>query len=268
MKVEIAQLTLFLLTVVAALFMLGILVLVLCAGLRINPFREKTTSFLLAVFAGLIGLATILVLLNVATNISLIADARIAQLGVLPDASLLTRWVPIFLGTAVAIVIMIFAGTYFSRKKFLKIVRSQADDVLKEHEGLLDEISSLLARRQTGDYKRVWQVREFLKNQRRDLPALTIIFSGKFADKDAYYQIAEHFYGDDDEHPYTPTYFACRPNLDCDYLKEFFSGTKVDVLQKYTTENDFCIYFPVIGNESRFILLFERKNYSYGKFGS
>ncbi len=85
MKVEIAQLTLFLLTVVAALFILGILVLVMCAGLRINPFREKTTSFLLAVFSGLIGLAVILVLLNVATNISLIADAKIAQLGMPAD---------------------------------------------------------------------------------------------------------------------------------------------------------------------------------------
>ncbi len=267
MKVEIAQLTLFLLTVVAALFILGILVLVMCAGLRINPFREKTTSFLLAVFSGLIGLAVILVLLNVATNISLIADAKIAQLGVPADAIVLTRWVPVFLGTAISIVIMIFAGTYFSRKKLLHIVRSQADDVLKENERLLNEISSLLARGQLGDYKRVWQVREFLNNQRKDLPDLTIIYSGQFADKTAYYQINQYLHGDEKEIAYTPQYFPCSPNLDCDYLKEFFSGTKVDVLEKHTAGKDFSIYFPVIGNESRFVLLFSHKT-RFGKFGS
>jgi len=267
MKVEIAQLTLFLLTVVAALFVLGILVLVLCAGLRINPFRQRTTSFLLAVFSGLIGLAMILVLLNVATNISLIADARIAQLTEPADGEVLTRWVPAFLGTAVTIVTMIFAGTYLSRKKLLQIARSQADHVLKENKGLLNEISTLLARGQLGDYKRIWQIREFLNNQRKDLPDLTIIYSGQFADKTAYYQIHRYFHGDDTDNAYTPVYFPCSPNLDCDYLKEFFSGTKVDILQKHTANEGFSIYFPVIGNESRFVLLFAHKHH-YGKIGS
>jgi hypothetical protein len=59
MEMEIAHLTLNSLMIVAAMFALGVVVLVLCTGLRINPFREKTTSFLLAVFGGLIGLASI-----------------------------------------------------------------------------------------------------------------------------------------------------------------------------------------------------------------
>lgn len=75
-KAQIAKATLNLLTAVVGLFLLGVLVLVLCAGLQINPFKETTTSFLIAVFVGLIGVATVLVLLNVATNISLIAVPR------------------------------------------------------------------------------------------------------------------------------------------------------------------------------------------------
>jgi hypothetical protein len=267
MKVEIAHMTLFLLTVVAALFVLGIVVLVLCAGLRLNPFRERTTSFLLAVFGGLIGLASILVLLNIATNISLIADAKIAGANVLPDANVLTRWIPSFLGTALAVVSVIFAATHFSRKKFLQIVRAQADDVLKRNEGLVKEISSRLAASQPSDYKRVWEIREFLKNQRSDLPDLAVIYSGKFADKLALYQIETYYSGNEEKNTYTPKYFACTQNLDCEYLTEFFSGTKVDVLQNCTSGNDFCIYIPIVGSESRFVLLFERKSY-YGKFGS
>ncbi len=78
-KSQIAKITLSLLVVVVSLFFLGVLVLVLCAGLQINPFKETTTSFLVAAFAGLVGVAAVLVLLNVATNVSLIADAKIAE---------------------------------------------------------------------------------------------------------------------------------------------------------------------------------------------
>jgi hypothetical protein len=56
--------------------------------------------------------------------------------------------------------------------------------------------------------------------------------------------------------------------LDCDYLTKFFSGEKVDILRKYTVRDDqFYIYIPYSGKESRFVLLFNRSN-SYGKLGS
>ena len=93
---QIARATLSLLTVVVSLFLLGILVLVLCMGLQINPFRETTTSFLVAAFVGLIGVAGVLVLLNVATNISLIADAKVAELRIDPRRGLLRKWFAAF----------------------------------------------------------------------------------------------------------------------------------------------------------------------------
>jgi hypothetical protein len=48
-KTQIAKLTLSLLTLVSFIFLLGILVIVLCTGLQINPFRETTSSLLIAV---------------------------------------------------------------------------------------------------------------------------------------------------------------------------------------------------------------------------
>jgi hypothetical protein len=44
-KAQIAKTTLSLLTLTTSLFLLGILVLVLCVGLQIDPFRETTTHF-------------------------------------------------------------------------------------------------------------------------------------------------------------------------------------------------------------------------------
>jgi hypothetical protein len=267
-KAQIAKATLSTLTVVVWLFLLGVLVLVLCAGLQINPFRETTTSFLLSAFGGLIGVAAILVLLNVATNVSLIADAKIAELKIEAHRGLLKKWFIAFFVAAAMLISIIFVGTYLSKERYLAVVRTQADQVLNQNKGLLDEVSRLLASGKFEDYKRVFEIRAFLANQRAGLPQLTLIYSGKFLDKLAFYSVNEYFPGNPEKESYTPRYFACTQNRDCNYLTRFFSGEKVDTLQKYTVRDDqFYIYVPFTGKEARFILLFERRN-RYGKFGS
>jgi hypothetical protein len=264
-KSQIARVTLTLLTVVVSLFFLGVLVFVLCAGLQINPFKETTTSFLIAAFVGLIGVAVVLVLLNVATNVSLIADAKIAELKIEPQRALLRKWSLTLCIAAIVLVGLVFGGTYLSKERYLGVVHAQADEVLKENQGLLEEVSRLLASGKPEDYKRISEIRTFLDNQRSDLPQLTVIYSGRFEDRVAVYRVGDYF---PENGTFTPVYFPCTRNLDCEYLTRFFSGEKVDNLQKYSLRNDeFYIYIPFIGNESRFVLLFDRRN-SYGKFGS
>jgi hypothetical protein len=267
-KAQIAKATLSLLTIVAALFLLGVLVLVICVGLQINPFRETTSSFLGAAFGGLIGVAVILVLLNVATSVSLIADAKIAELKIEPGRGSLKKW-SIFLGVAVVgLVGLIFVGTYLSKERYLTTVHRQADEVLDTNKGLLEEISHLLASGAPEDYRRITRIRDFLQNQRSGLPEIIVIYSANFEGKMAFYSVGSYFPDVDGKLTYSPSYFPCTGNLDCDYLTRFFSGEKVSVLQKYTRRNDqFYIYVPFIGQESRFVLLFMRRN-SYGKIGS
>jgi len=268
-KAQIAKVTLSTLTGVVSLFLLSILVLVLCAGLQIDPFRESTTTFLLSAFAGLIGVASVLVLLNVATSVSLIADAKIAELKIEPRPGLFRKWLIGFFAIAAILVVFIFAGTYFSKKLYLAVVRTQADEVLKENSGLLGELSRRLATGKFEDFKRIFEIRNFLAHQRSGLPELTLVYSGNFADKLAFYKVSQDYFpGDSEKGIYTPIYFPCTKNLDCDYLTRFFSGGNVDPLENYTVRNDqFYIYIPFIGKEARFILLFEKWN-RYGKFGS
>ena len=266
-KAQIAKVTLTLLTAVVGLFFLGVIVLVLCAGLQINPFKETTTSFLIAVFLGLIGVATVLVLLNVATSVSLIADAKIADLNLAPRPNVLKKWLFAFSITAGLVVLLVFSGTYLSKERYLAVVRGQANEVLKQNQGLLDEISQRLASGKFEDYKRVHEIRLFLENQRSGLPQLTLIYPGKFDDKPALYSVNGYF-PETVNKTYTPTYFQCTQNLDCDYLTRFFSGENENILQKYTFRDDqFYIYIPYTGKEKRFVLLFDRRN-SYGKMGS
>lgn len=267
-KVQIAGATLSLLTLVASLFLLGVLVIVLCAGLQINPFRETTTEFLMAAFVGLTGVAAVLVLLNVATNMSLIADAKIAELKIEPRSEVLRKWLAAFVVAAVLLAGLVFGGTYLSKERYLGVVRRQADEVLNANKSLLDEVSQRLASGKPEDYKRIGEINTFLENQRSGLPQLSVIYSGKFEEKTTFYKVNEYFSYLPDNRTYTPTYFPCTQNLDCDYLTRFFSGNKVEVFQKYALRNDqFYIYIPIVENESRFVLLFESRN-RYGKLGS
>ena len=164
---------------------------------------------------------------------------------------------------------LIFAGTYLSKERFLRVVHAQADEVLSANQPLLNEISQLLASGKPVDYERISEIRSYLQNQRQDLPELTIIYSGNFTGQPALYQTPTYFPHDDKgKVEYNPVYFRCAKNLDCDYFAKFFAGEKVEAFQKYTLrDNQFYIYIPFTGKESRFVLLFERTN-SYGKIGS
>lgn len=267
MKAQIARITLSLLILVVSLFLLGIVVSVVCSGLQINPFRETTTSFLIAAFIGLIGAAVVLVLLNVATNISLIADVQTKELVIESGRSSLRKWFWGFTVAAVVLVGLILGGTYVSKERYVKVVREQANEVLQNNRPSLDEISQLLANGTPEDLRKVAKIGRYLGGQRADLPQLSIVFSGKFGEKPALYYVSE-FSGYEEPTTYVPPYFACMPNQDCEYTRRFFSGENVDVLEKYHFRGDeFYIYVPFVGKEVRYILLFQRQN-SYGKIGS
>lgn len=208
------------------------------------------------------------VLLNVAANFSLIADAKIAELKVESRPRFFSRWLIGYIVIALALVGLIFTGTYLSKERYLAVVAGQADEILRENKDLLDETSKLLSSGKVSDYKRVYEIREYLQNQRSGLPHLTLIYTGRFEGKMAFYQVDNYFPGDLLKEIYKPLYFQYTANLDCDYLKRFFSGQKSEVLQEYTLKDDqFYIYIPHTGKESRFVLAFDRRN-SYGKIGS
>jgi len=184
-----------------------------------------------------------------------------------PRRGVLRRWSAAFLVVAVVLVSLIFGGTYLSKEKFLGVVRGQADEVLGKNRDLLEEVSRLLASGKPEDYKRINEIRDFLQNQRSGLPQLTLIYSGQFEGKLTFYR-ADYYDWNQKSTVYTPTYFQCTQNMDCEYLTKFFSGQNVDVFQKYTVREDqFYIYIPFVGKNSRFVLLFDRRN-SYGKVGS
>jgi len=267
-KVQLSKATFSLLALVTFVFLLGVLVFVLCVGLQINPFKQATSAFLLTAFIGLIGVVAVLVLFNVATNINLIADAKIAGLNIESSSHVLRRYGIVFLLTALLLVGLIFVGTYLSKERYIAVIRDQANEVLRENDNILEKTGALLASGDVADFKKLYEIREFLEHQRSGLPRLSIVYAGEFEGKLTLYKIGTNFHGNLEKNTYIPEYFECTKGLDCDYLRRFFSGEKVGILQQFTFRDDqYYIYIPHVGKGARFVLVFSRMN-SYGKFGS
>jgi hypothetical protein len=170
---------------------------------------------------------------------------------------------------AIAAIVLIFGGTYLSKERYLAVVHRQADEVLQTNNNLVDEISRLLASGKPEDFKRIIEIRNYLQSQRSGLPSLTIIYSGRFADKLALYRVGDYVSETKETGiTYSPSYYTCTQNVDCDYLSRFFASGQAQILQKYTMRDDqFYIYIPYTGKERKFVMLFERRN-QYGKLGS
>jgi len=265
-KFHISKLSLIILITLSALFILSTAVLALCAGLKINPFKESTSVFLISVYMGAIGLGVATFLLNIAINVSLIAETKVAQSNSSEAKSKIKFWLYIIGGITAATMIVILAGTVLSEKKYLSIVHQQANEVLNNNDDLLSKIGTLLSN-DTKNMPAIADINKFLANQRADLPQLTLIYSGNFEGKMALYELGTYF-SENDKGIALRTYYQCSKSIDCDYLKSFFSGNSAEILQRNTRRNDmFWIYFPFERGGSKFVFMF-KKHQNYGKIGS
>lgn len=268
-KIQISKSTLTLLTGIISLFAVGTIVITICAGLGINPFKARTTVFLMSVFMGSIGLAFAALCLNIAANLNLVVDSKLNQLNPEPTRGGLKKWGSILIGIVIFSILVIVLGTISSERRFLNVVHTQAKTLIDENQSLITKLTTLLQDGSPAALKQVGPILKFFENQRKGLPSVTLIYSGIFEDKMALYRINDYFPTSNKEE-FSPTYFQCTQKLDCEYLKDFFSGKKMDPLRKFIRDDDsFFIYMPFQSEEakSRFILLFGREQH-YGKYGS
>jgi len=98
--------------------------------------------------------------------LSLITDAKIAELKIEPRRGTLRKWLIAFGLTAAVLAALVFGGTYLSKERFLGVVHTQADEALRANNNLLGEIGRLLASGKPEDFKRISEIRTFLQNQR------------------------------------------------------------------------------------------------------
>jgi hypothetical protein len=263
-KQSFSTFTFYLLLGVGAVFLVGVIDLVLCTGLKINPFTERATTLLFAAFIGLIGIAIVTFLLNVAANLSLLAESKN---GPAPARPFPMKMFAILFGlVAFSSVALIAGGTWASERRFLAVVEKQTEEILSQNKDLVARLGVLIQGQSRKEFEEVSSILHFLGSQRRNLPNLTLIYDGTFENKPALYQA--NAYLPKDVGPYVPRYYECYQERDCQYLKDFFSGKQPPKLSSFSrSSGTFYIYYPVETGKRRFILLLERNN-SYGKLGS
>ncbi len=272
-KSDLSQWSLNGLTFITCFGVAAITILVFSSILQFVPFNENTATALLAAFFGGIGLAALLLILNIAANLSLIASVK-AQETALPamkeGKSQFGKWVGFTLTLAGIGCAVTIGGTIASKAKFSGIVREQTASIVKEQAALLDQIGTYMEGGKVSDYKEITRILSFLQKQKNNLPSATVIFADDFKGKTAYYEISNYYgYSSDEKRdPFKENYFTCETSSSCKWMDDFFTGKAVETLyESGFTGNEFRVYYPVASGKQKYILQFQRRQ-NYGKIGS
>ncbi len=267
-KAQLSRVTLYLLMLIASLFVVGTVVIVLSTAVEINPFRERTSAVLAVAFACLVGTAFAALFLNVAANLSLIAEAKALESHVTGRKHGLRPW---YIGVAAAALVaaaVVVGGARVSHRRFLAVVRAQAQELLAEHDELVGKAAAALAAGRSRDMAKVPELLHFIESQRSGLPDLSLIYAGKFQGRRALRVIGQYGWDEDSaKKNVPPPYFSCDRGVDCEYLKSFFDGEPSRMFEKADGSGSYLIYMPFERAGARFVLRFGRR-YSYGKIGS
>jgi len=263
----ISRFSLYIILAVVLLLSIAIGIGLLCAGLNINPFSARITSLMAALFAGSIGLAAVAMLLNMAVNLSIIADRNSGIFNAEGNAAILKKYSKIYLLVILATALIVIAGTFASRYHYKTQLRQQAAGIIAQNTAIIDKIKTAVISGQDADLNTIPDKLEFLTKQRQDFPGVLLLYSGQYESKTALYQMG-YWSKTSDLKLFKKSYYSCRQNLDCEYLNNFFGGKNTAPLQHIDyTRDTYLVYQPFAMDGARFVLLFSKQE-NYGKLGN
>lgn len=267
---DIARWTLNGLLLIVSFLVAAIVVLVVSTGLQFVPFREDTAMALLAAFMGGIGLSVILLVLNIAANLSMIAAVKLEQhqhtAPYLAMHSKIGRWfafagILVTLGLAVTI-----GGTVYSKYKFRDIFTAQSHNLIVENEALLKNIGKKLGHIGTAERRDVANAAKVLESKEKNITEVQVIWAQEVMGQKSYSIQGDYFYSSEgNDHP---DWFKCETPELCTWFQSFFSGKDVRPYFEFAFMGDeYNAYMPVISDGARYVLWLSKKQ-SYGKIGS
>lgn len=265
-KLQLSRASLKVLALIFAMFVVFVSLMIFSLTFDMNPFNERTTTLFGMLFGGMIGLAVATLFLNIAANLSAIADAKMSQEKQLAGSSTLKIWGGVVAGCIVLGAVLIMVMARGSDQRTLKFVKTQAEEVLNDQKTLVAKIAGLLEIQDNKKLKQISPLISFLENQRQGLPTLTLIYADTYEGQTVYHRLGS--YVDDDKKEFSPSLYKCEKSLDCAYISRFFKGEKTEVLESFDRKSrESVIYFPQEIDNKKFILLFSDRQ-RYGKYGS
>lgn len=280
-KVKLAHGTLYILSGLAALVAMGVVGIVACATFHVNPFNEHTTDFLIAAIVGLVGLGLVALALNVAANISIIADSKVANIQLENGGYSLKN----VIATCAVVVAVIFAGVwgaaYISdavlKQRLVKFAGALPVDYVSE----LQMLEKNLAKTEKI---------ENIKSCRNMIYTIPVILTGDFVIDDLMYSYKKDStsmagilevgildnkqMSESDDDPYTHSPFRCKDKPYCEVIRSFLTDSTSAIPDPIVSngrcgwvENVPVVYTPLIVEGRRLVAKVCIRS-SYGKIGS
>ncbi len=271
-KQNVSKLSFLFICLVVTMLFVGTCVLITTVSFGINPFKSETTAFLSLSFFSMIGMSVVALMLNVAANLSLIAEGRTGDTSVKAKSftdskKILKLWTIGTGATTAGLIILILVLNLASESRKFKMMEDLSNEVLSGNKGLVEKLAGDL---KAGTIERLSEIPkklEFLKKQRQDLPELVLIFSEDFEGQRAYRVINSWNFSPLTKENSKYPFYSCTKDVDCEKLKSFFEAGG---MQKFSVKqnglDEYSVYFPYEINGTRFILMFN-KGIRFGSVG-
>ncbi len=264
---DIARWTLSGLMLVVSFLVAAIAVLIVSSALQFVPFKENTAAALLAIFMGGIGISVVLLVLNIAANLSLIAGVKLEEHRAANPysghISQMKRWVVFCSGLVVAGLIITIGGTVYSKYRYQKLFTEQAQAIEKDNQAVFANIARRIGNGRDVNRQDLATAMKVLESQQKSINSVTVIWSSMIMEKRVLQKQDDYFYKDRSE-----DFFVCDSAELCAWTNDFFEGKDHKAIRDFSfIDGIYNVYLPVVEGGKRFILLLNSRQ-NYGKIGS
>lgn len=248
--------------VTVAILMYWVFIFVCSTAFGFKVFRENMTEVFLLSILGIFAILAGSIILNIMYNLTAIAEGRKVEETGKPSRGF--RPVAIFLGSLVAVFLLLYLGDLATSKRKEAYLVSAASDLVKEQS---DTISRLAQYSFNREYlEGVSENIKLLRKVEEKFPAITVIVKDNIQDKP--YLLGFNFYVhlSKDKEPQKADYILSTSSEERQYLYSVFDG---ETSKHWFSSHDgrYEMYYPV-KTESGTIVLHLAQRSRYGKFGS
>lgn len=270
-KRSVSKISFLFICFVVTLLFIGTCVLITTLAFGVNPFKSGTSGLLSFSFFSLLGMSVVALMVNVAANLSLIAEEKNKEVQRVASKSIdgkkvLRIWGAVTVGLSAIIIATIVVLDSGSEKMKFKFVEEMSSEVLTQSAKLIDKIAADLKSNDLARLAEIPKKLDFIRRQKQDLPELLMIYSEDFEGQVAYRVINSWNLSpllQEQKYPF----YSCTQDIDCEQIKTFFeTGNLKSFSVKQKGLDEYSVYYPFELNGARFILMFN-KGMRFGSVG-
>lgn len=264
---DIARWTLNGLMLIVSFLVAAIAVLIVSSALQFVPFKENTAAALLAIFMGGIGISAVLLVLNIAANLSLIAGVKLEEHRMANPysghTSQMKRWIVLCSGLVAIGLVVTIGGTVYSKYRFQTLFLQQSQAIQQDNQTVFANIARRIGNGRDANRQDLATAMKVLESQQKNINNVAVIWASTIMEKRVLQKQDDYFYKDRGEE-----FYVCDSPELCEWMNGFFEGKDQKTFRSSAfIDGAYDVYIPVVEGGKRFVLLLSSRQ-NYGKLGS